>query len=99
MFTIGDNLVFIETTFVQIQWFSKYNRSLATYMRSLGHGGLDLTQVSICLLLKSFVLCSDLSVFYRCWPCLPINKFSRTFLCDALDCNALCQTKKIDQKS
>ncbi|XP_072045912.1 DNA replication complex GINS protein PSF1-like [Amphiura filiformis] len=28
----------------EIQWFTKYNKSLATYMRSLGAEGLDLTQ-------------------------------------------------------
>ncbi|ESN93628.1 hypothetical protein HELRODRAFT_88492 [Helobdella robusta] len=29
----------------EIQWFTKYNRMLATYMRCIGdHGGLDLTQ-------------------------------------------------------
>ena len=27
---------------IQIQWFTKYNKSLATYMRTVG---LDLTQV------------------------------------------------------
>lgn len=27
----------------EIQWFSRYNRSLATYMRSIGERGLDLT--------------------------------------------------------
>lgn len=26
------------------QWFAKYNRSLATYMRSIGPSGMDLTQ-------------------------------------------------------
>ena len=31
--------------FFQVQWFNKYNKSLAKYMRSIGeHGGLDLTQ-------------------------------------------------------
>ncbi len=30
---------------LQVQWFNKYNKSLAKYMRSVGdHGGLDLTQ-------------------------------------------------------
>ncbi|XP_002131593.1 DNA replication complex GINS protein PSF1 [Ciona intestinalis] len=28
----------------EIEWFTKYNRALANYMRSLGNGGLDLTQ-------------------------------------------------------
>nr|CAB3249045.1 DNA replication complex GINS protein PSF1 [Phallusia mammillata] len=28
----------------EVQWFTRYNRSLANYMRSLGPGGLDLTQ-------------------------------------------------------
>ncbi|XP_038075509.1 DNA replication complex GINS protein PSF1-like [Patiria miniata] len=28
----------------EFQWFTKYNKSLASYMRSLGTGGLDLTQ-------------------------------------------------------
>lgn len=28
----------------EIQWFGHYNRSLASYMRSVGEGGLDLTQ-------------------------------------------------------
>ena len=29
----------------QAQWFGKYNKMLANYMRSIGdHGGLDLTQ-------------------------------------------------------
>ena len=28
----------------EIQWFTRYNRSLATYMRSIGPSGLDLTQ-------------------------------------------------------
>uniref|UniRef100_H2ZEV3 DNA replication complex GINS protein PSF1 n=1 Tax=Ciona savignyi TaxID=51511 RepID=H2ZEV3_CIOSA len=28
----------------EMEWFSKYNRTLANYMRSLGNGGLDLTQ-------------------------------------------------------
>ena len=29
----------------EVQWFNKYNKSLAKYMRSIGeHGGLDLTQ-------------------------------------------------------
>ncbi|XP_033636748.1 DNA replication complex GINS protein PSF1-like [Asterias rubens] len=28
----------------EVQWFTKYNKSLASYMRSLGNDGLDLTQ-------------------------------------------------------
>ena len=29
----------------QVQWFGKYNKSLANYMRTIGsQGGLDLTQ-------------------------------------------------------
>ena len=28
----------------EVQWFTRYNRSLATYMRSIGSSGLDLTQ-------------------------------------------------------
>ncbi len=28
----------------EIQWFNRYNRGLASYMRSLGEGGIDLTQ-------------------------------------------------------
>jgi len=29
----------------QVQWFTEYNKCLATYMRSVGgYGGLDLTQ-------------------------------------------------------
>lgn len=28
----------------ELQWFNRYNRSLASYMRSLGDNGLDLTQ-------------------------------------------------------
>ncbi|RXG57613.1 DNA replication complex GINS protein PSF1 [Armadillidium vulgare] len=28
----------------EIQWFNKYNKNLATYMRSIGEKGLDLTQ-------------------------------------------------------
>ena len=28
----------------EVQWFNRYNRSLATYMRSIGDSGLDLTQ-------------------------------------------------------
>lgn len=28
----------------ELQWFTRYNRSLATYMRSIGTAGLDLTQ-------------------------------------------------------
>ena len=28
----------------EIQWFNQYNRSLASYMRSIGENGLDLTQ-------------------------------------------------------
>ena len=30
---------------LQVQWFTKYNKSLASYMRTLGQDGLDLTQV------------------------------------------------------
>jgi len=29
---------------MQVQWFTEYNKCLATYMRSIGYGGLDLTQ-------------------------------------------------------
>lgn len=30
---------------LQVQWFTRYNKALAGYMRSVGsHGGLDLTQ-------------------------------------------------------
>jgi len=30
---------------MQVQWFTDYNKCLATYMRSIGgYGGLDLTQ-------------------------------------------------------
>ena len=28
----------------ELQWFTRYNHSLASYMRSIGHSGLDLTQ-------------------------------------------------------
>ena len=31
----------------EIQWFQRYNRSLASYMRSLGGGDLDLTQYTL----------------------------------------------------
>ena len=31
---------------LQVQWFTKYNKSLASYMRTLGQDGLDLTQVT-----------------------------------------------------
>ena len=30
----------------QLQWFNKYSRNLASYMRSIGGTGLDLTQVN-----------------------------------------------------
>lgn len=34
-----------QYSFFQVQWFSKYNKMLANYMRSIGgEGGLDLTQ-------------------------------------------------------
>jgi hypothetical protein len=39
------SLNIIIVTCLQTQWFTKYNKGLANYMRSLGgHGGLDLTQ-------------------------------------------------------
>jgi len=28
----------------EVQWFTQYNKALATYMRTIGDGGLDLTQ-------------------------------------------------------
>lgn len=40
-----------EFYFYQIQWFTKYNKSLATYMRTVG---LDLTQVKGLNVLPSY---------------------------------------------
>ena len=52
---------------IQIQWFTKYNKSLATYMRTVG---LDLTQVitiiMACLVKGSGVL--KKSLFFLCSP-------------------------------
>lgn len=44
------DLIHVHVTYyfiykLQVQWFGKYNKMLANYMRSIGdHGGLDLTQ-------------------------------------------------------
>ena len=38
-------LIVLFNFLFQVQWFNKYNKSLANYMRSIGGGGgLDLTQ-------------------------------------------------------
>ena len=59
---------------IQIQWFTKYNKSLATYMRTVG---LDLTQVITIIMTCLVKGCGVLKKSF--FPVQSINA-SRSFL-------------------
>ena len=63
---------------IQVQWFTRYNKCLANYMRSIGEqGGLDLTQdlkppktlyIEVCMYLTTHnTLLSKHDTSTQCW--------------------------------